>query len=97
MYPFPRSKGIYGNLNVPGAMLERKLFIRPGEMAQEWDANSGQNSSKCSSLLMLECVSYHLESIHRHTNIDVTPIICWGLRTLNALCVSLHSVLSAVL
>lgn len=35
--------------------------------------------SRCSSLLTPESVSYHLESIHNRTNIDVAPIICWEL------------------
>lgn len=85
IYSFFLLKDIYGNLNVPGAMLERSLFIRPRETkAQEWDANSifrtqvqyqGQKSSKCCSVLTPESMSYHLESVHSHTNIDVAPII----------------------
>ena len=36
IYSFLLLKDIYGNLNVPGAMLERSLFIRPRETkAQE--------------------------------------------------------------
>lgn len=37
IYSLLLSKDIYRNLNVPGAVLERSLFIRPGGMGHKFD------------------------------------------------------------